>query len=236
MQRTKAMSWSFHNIYKWFCGCMRLHLIRWTFCQQNTNFRCNKVVTPLQQPTIGLIRSYIDEYYRFSLFPCTSFYRMTIVRCRFFIKFRRHCAVVAKSRTWFYFVQKMLRDFMFRGMLHQPIPPPPHIKGPRAPYKNVHVMKTMYQNSVELRPVLLLPKAIFSLWGSLAVTAVPPVSDSRRPFCNHCCRPFYIYNHCCRPFYNRRLHEVKITRIYLIISINNCLLTDMLVLESFRFD
>ena len=124
----------------------------------------------------------------------------------------------------------------YTNQLRPPPPPPPHIKGPRAPYKNVHVMKTMYQNSVELRPVLLLPKAIFSLWGSLAVTAVPPVSDSRRPFCNHCCRPFYIYNHCCRPFYNRRLHEVKITRIYLIISINNCLLTDMLVLESFRFD
>ena len=153
MQRTKAMSWSFHNIYKWFCGCMRLQLIRWTFCQQNKIFWCNKVVTPLQQPTIGLIRSYIDEYYRFSLFPCTSFYRMTIVRCRFFIKFRRHCAVVAKSRTWFYFVQKMLRDFMFRGMLHQPLifwvvltkptppPPPLTLRAPGPPTKTFMLWK-----------------------------------------------------------------------------------------------
>ena len=38
----------------------------------------------------------------------------------------------------------------------------PQIKGPPGPHKNEHVLKTMNQNSVELRPVLLLPKANFS--------------------------------------------------------------------------
>ena len=63
------------------------------------------------------------------------------------------------------------------------------------------------ENSVELRPVLLLPKANFSLWSS-------PVLDSRRPvclLCYHCSRPFcsrpFCYHcsipfcyHCSRPF------------------------------------
>ena len=34
---------------------------------------------------------------------------------------------------------------------------------PRAPHKNDHVLKMMKKNLVELRPVLLLPKANFSL-------------------------------------------------------------------------
>ena len=37
---------------------------------------------------------------------------------------------------------------------------------------------------------------------------VSPVTDSRRPFCNHCSRLF-----CSRPFCNRRLWQVKVTRM-----------------------
>ena len=48
--------------------------------------------------------------------------------------------------------------------------PGPHIKGP--PNKNGHVLKTMNQNMVELRRVLLLPRANFYLRGS-------PVPESR---------------------------------------------------------
>ena len=37
----------------------------------------------------------------------------------------------------------------------------------------------MNKTSVELQPVLLLPKANISLWGNSAVTAVHPVQDSQ---------------------------------------------------------
>ena len=72
-------------------------------------------------------------------------------------------------------------------------------------------------------------KQIFLLWGSPVVTAVrpvPPVPDSRRPFCNHCSRPFSS-----RPFCHRRLRQAKVTRMYIIISINYRLLTDMMVMS-----
>ena len=52
------------------------------------------------------------------------------------------------------------------------VPQAPTLRGP---HKNDHVLKTMNQNSVELRAVLLLPKANISLWDSPAVTAVWPV-------------------------------------------------------------
>ena len=100
----------------------------------------------------------------------------------------------------------MCRDGLTKGHMPQG---PPHIKGPPAPHKNDHVLKMMNQNSVELQPVLLLLKAYFSLWGSPAVAAVRPVLDSRRPFCNHCSRPFCSRPFCSRPFCNRRLRKIE---------------------------
>ena len=68
--------WWSHNIYKWFCGCMRLHLIRWTLCQQNKYFRCNKrcnTTTTINNWSIYV--RHTDKYYQWlSLSPCTSFY------------------------------------------------------------------------------------------------------------------------------------------------------------------
>ena len=109
-------------------------------------------------------------------------------------------------------------------------PGPPTFRGP---HKNDHVLKTMNQNSVKLRPVLLLPKANISLWGNPAVTAVrpvPPVPDNRSDETSIVIssgNTLTIYLMLCF----RCLRQVKVTRMYVIISINYCLLIDMMVMS-----
>ena len=111
---------------------------------------------------------------------------------------------------------------------------------PRAPHKNDHVLKMMKKNLVELRPVLLLPKANFSLrqtCRNISVASAACAGDhsvitvADHSAADHSVITVADHYFCSRPFCNRHLRQVtKMYSMYIIISIN-CLLTDMMVMS-----